>query len=44
MQFTRKTFRDQHPSIDPSTPELSMSGKVVIVTGASKGIGALVSA
>lgn len=42
FQFTKRAERDQYPSIDPSSPELSMAGKVVIVTGASRGIGGLV--
>ncbi|KAH6880662.1 hypothetical protein B0T10DRAFT_446296 [Thelonectria olida] len=40
MQFTKNVSRDQYPSIDPKDPDLSMAGKVVIITGASKGIGA----
>lgn len=42
-QFTRTVYRDQYPSIDPSSPELSQAGKVVIVTGASRGLGRRVS-
>ncbi|KAK1749787.1 hypothetical protein QBC47DRAFT_395306 [Echria macrotheca] len=41
MQYTRHTYQDQYPSIDPTNPELSMAGKVVIITGASRGLGAL---
>ncbi|BDD63037.1 hypothetical protein MPDQ_003674 [Monascus purpureus] len=37
--FTKKYYRDTYPSIDPTQPELSQAGKVVIVTGASRGIG-----
>lgn len=37
--FTKQTYRDVYPAIDPSNPALSQEGKVVIVTGASKGIG-----
>ncbi|KAK6087735.1 hypothetical protein SCUP234_01374 [Seiridium cupressi] len=40
FQFTRNVYRDQYPSIDPSRPELNLAGKVAIVTGASRGIGA----
>ncbi|KAH6638810.1 hypothetical protein C7974DRAFT_329525 [Boeremia exigua] len=40
MQFTAKTHRDVYPAIDPSQAALSQKGKVVIVTGASQGIGA----
>lgn len=39
--YTPHVFRDQYPSIDPSKPALSQSGKVIIITGASAGIGAL---
>lgn len=42
-QFTKRVSRVQYPSIDPSSPELSMAGKVVIITGASRGLGAKVS-
>ncbi|KAK4232722.1 hypothetical protein C8A03DRAFT_39676 [Achaetomium macrosporum] len=40
MQFTKHVYQDVYPSIDPSKPELSLAGKVVIITGASRGIGA----
>lgn len=43
MQYTKSIQRDAYPSIDPTTPALSMAGKVVIITGASQGIGARVS-
>lgn len=42
LQYTRKTFQDVYPSIDPSSPTNSLSGKIAIVTGASRGIGARV--
>ncbi|KAI9805011.1 MAG: hypothetical protein M1833_006314 [Piccolia ochrophora] len=38
-QFTKKTYRDQYPAIDPSSPQLSQHGKVIIITGASQGLG-----
>lgn len=41
--FTKGIYRDAYPTIDPTRPELSQSGKVVMVTGASKGIGRDVS-
>lgn len=40
LQFTKHAYQDVYPSIDPSNPELSLAGKVVIITGASRGIGA----
>ncbi|GAB1212211.1 hypothetical protein ATERTT37_001343 [Aspergillus terreus] len=39
--FTQKTYRDVYPAIDPTRPELSQAGKVVVITGASRGIGKL---
>lgn len=41
--FTRRAHRDVYPAIDPHLPELSQAGKVVIITGASRGIGKLVN-
>lgn len=38
--YTPTVYRDQYPSIDPTKPALSQAGKVVIITGASSGIGA----
>ena len=38
--YTPHVYRDQYPSIDPSSPALSQAGKVIIITGASDGIGA----
>lgn len=43
FSFTQKAHRDVYPAIDPRRPELSQAGKVIIVTGASRGIGKLVS-
>ena len=40
LKFTRTVYQDVYPSINPAKPELSLAGKVVIVTGASRGIGA----
>ncbi|KAF9877430.1 short chain dehydrogenase reductase [Colletotrichum karsti] len=39
LQFTKRVHRDVYPAIDPSNPDLALPGKVVIVTGASRGIG-----
>lgn len=40
MQFTARTHRDVYAAIDPSQDVLSQKGKVVVITGASQGIGA----
>ncbi|KAF7157291.1 hypothetical protein CNMCM5623_001414 [Aspergillus felis] len=37
--FTKKTYRDLYPAIDPTRPVLSQSGKAVIITGGSRGLG-----
>ncbi|EXF82351.1 hypothetical protein CFIO01_01811 [Colletotrichum fioriniae PJ7] len=39
LQFTKKVYRDEYPAIKPENSELSLAGKVVIITGASRGIG-----
>ena len=38
--YTANLYRSQYAAIDPSQPSLSQAGKVVIITGASSGIGA----
>lgn len=40
MQFTARTHRDVYTAIDPTQAALSQKDKVVIITGASQGIGA----
>ncbi|KAL5423481.1 hypothetical protein PMIN04_003872 [Paraphaeosphaeria minitans] len=40
QQFTTQTYRDLYPAIDPTSSSLSQAGKVVIITGASQGLGA----
>lgn len=42
-QFTKTTYRDVYPSIEPTAASNSQAGKVIVITGASKGIGRLVS-
>lgn len=40
-QLTKSMHRDVYPPVDPSNPNLSAKGKVVIVTGAGGGLGAV---
>lgn len=40
MQFTARTHRDVYAAIDPSQAALAQKGKVIIITGASQGLGA----
>ncbi|KUJ18591.1 NAD(P)-binding protein [Mollisia scopiformis] len=39
-QFTRKAHTNVYPAINPTQPSNSLKGKIVVVTGASRGIGA----
>lgn len=39
--FTKKAYRDVYPAVDPSIPSISQAGKVIIITGASRGLGQL---
>lgn len=39
FQLTKTMRRGLYPAIDPSKPELSAAGKVVIITGAGGGVG-----
>lgn len=43
FSFTTKVYRDVYPAIEPSRPENSQAGKVIVITGASRGLGRLVS-
>lgn len=38
--YTPHVYRDQYPAIDPRSEALSQKGKVIVITGASAGIGA----
>lgn len=38
-QFTKTTYRDLYPGVDPTSPALSQKGKVVVITGTSQGLG-----
>lgn len=42
LQYTKKTFQDVYPAIDPAKPSNSLAGKIVLITGASRGIGSRV--
>jgi hypothetical protein len=37
--FTNALYRDIYPAINPKNNNLSQNGKVVVITGASQGIG-----
>ncbi|KAI9788355.1 MAG: hypothetical protein M1816_006958 [Peltula sp. TS41687] len=39
FSFTKTYHTEPYPAIDPSRPELSAKGKVVFITGGSRGIG-----
>ena len=41
FQLTKGMHRDVYPAIEPSNPGLSAKGKVVIITGAGGGLGAV---
>ena len=40
-QLTEKVQRDLYPSVDPKSSSLSAKGKVIIITGAGGGLGAV---
>lgn len=42
-QFTRDLYYDVYPSVDPRSELLSKEGKIVLISGASSGIGRHVS-
>ncbi|KAL3448217.1 hypothetical protein BJX65DRAFT_317461 [Aspergillus insuetus] len=37
--FTKTLHREVYPAVDPKRPEHSQAGKVVVITGASRGLG-----
>ncbi|CEN62070.1 hypothetical protein ASPCAL08709 [Aspergillus calidoustus] len=39
MAFTKTAHRDIYPAVQPTRPELSQSGKVIVITGATRGLG-----
>ena len=41
FQLTKSMHRDIYPAIEPSNPELSAKGKVLVITGAGGGLGAV---
>lgn len=41
FQLTKSMHRDVYPAVDPTNPALSAKGKVVIITGAGGGLGAV---
>ena len=40
-QLTKSMHRDLYPAIEPSNPALSAKGKVIMITGAGGGLGAV---
>ena len=43
FQLTKSMHRDVYPAVDPSNPALSAIGKIIIITGAGGGVGAVSS-
>ena len=41
FQLTKSMHRDLYPAIEPTNPALSAKGKVIIITGAGGGLGAV---
>ncbi|KAJ5733708.1 hypothetical protein N7493_002494 [Penicillium malachiteum] len=41
IAFTTNNYRCLYPAIDPTRPDLSQKGKVIVITGASQGLGRL---
>ncbi|KAH7370582.1 putative oxidoreductase ucpA, partial [Rhexocercosporidium sp. MPI-PUGE-AT-0058] len=41
QQFVKTVYRDVYPAIDPTAPSNSQAGKVIVITGASRGLGRL---
>ncbi|KAH9218601.1 putative oxidoreductase ucpA [Leptodontidium sp. 2 PMI_412] len=41
QQFVKTVYRDVYPSIDPTATSNSQAGKVIVITGASRGLGRL---
>ncbi|KAL3443579.1 hypothetical protein BJX65DRAFT_298220 [Aspergillus insuetus] len=39
MAFTKTSHRDIYPAVQPTRPELSQDGKVIVITGATRGLG-----
>lgn len=39
FQLTASMHRDVYPAVDPGNPDLSVAGKVVLITGASGLVG-----
>lgn len=39
FQFTKSLRRDIYPAVDPKNPELKATGKTILITGATGGLG-----
>lgn len=37
--FTHQCYTQVYPAVDPTLPEHSQTGKVIVITGASRGLG-----
>lgn len=42
LAFTKTTHIKQYDAVDPATSKLSQTGKVVVISGANRGLGRLV--
>jgi NADP-dependent 3-hydroxy acid dehydrogenase YdfG len=40
-QFTNRAYNNVYPAVDPTAAKNSLEGKVMVLTGASRGLGAL---
>jgi hypothetical protein len=41
--FTKVTYQDEYPTVYPTRAENNQAGKVIVITGAGKGLGRHVS-
>ncbi|KAF2711925.1 NAD(P)-binding protein [Pleomassaria siparia CBS 279.74] len=43
FQLTKSMRRDVYPAVDPASPDLKVTGKVILITGAAGGLGSAVA-